>query len=83
MGKYKNIQINNLFMDIIHDETNHKFYCIIDGKECLVEYFIDGSVIDFYHTYVPVSLRGKGIAKKIYDKIFDWLKEQKKSAILQ
>lgn len=61
-------------MDIFHDEKNHKFYCIVDGKECLVEYSLEGNIIDFFHTYVPVSLRGQGVAKNIYDHIAGWLK---------
>ncbi len=63
-------------MEIIHDETNHKFYTIIGGKECIVEYAVEGNTIDFYHTYTPLSLRGQGIARKIYDHISEWLKEQ-------
>lgn len=65
-------------MEILHDEKNHKFYTIINGKECLVEYVIEGDVIDFYHTYTPLSLRGQGIAKEIYDHISAWLEGQEK-----
>ncbi|HIH31926.1 TPA: N-acetyltransferase [Candidatus Woesearchaeota archaeon] len=61
-------------MEINHDQTKHKFYCIVDGKECLVEYSIADDEIDFFHTYVPKELRGQGIAKKIYDHIAEWLK---------
>jgi len=63
-------------MDIIHDETNHKFYVLIDGKECFVDYSIEGDTIDFFHTYTPQSLRKQGIAKTIYDHIAEWLKNQ-------
>ncbi|MEM4637560.1 MAG: GNAT family N-acetyltransferase [Candidatus Woesearchaeota archaeon] len=66
-------------MNIIHDEKNHRFYCVTDGKECLVEYSVEGDVIDFYHTYVPLSLRGKGIAKTIYDHVYDWLKGRERN----
>lgn len=63
-------------MEIINDEQHHKFYCIIDGKECLVEYSIENNTIDFFHTYVPQELRGRGIARKIYDHISEWLKSK-------
>jgi hypothetical protein len=63
-------------MDILHDEKNHKFYCIIDKKECFVDYSIDGKTIDFFHTYTPQALRGQGIARKLYDYIYEWLKEK-------
>jgi predicted GNAT family acetyltransferase len=68
-------------MDIIHDEKNHKFYCDVDGKECVVEYVIIDGVIDFQHTYVPQDFRGLGMAKKIYDYIADWLTEQESQGI--
>ncbi len=63
-------------MEVLHDEKHSKFYCIIDGKECFVDYSIDGDIIDFFHTYTPQSLRGQGIARKIYDHISEWLKEK-------
>lgn len=63
-------------MDVIHDETNHKFYVLIEGKECFVDYSIDGDTIDFFHTYTPQSLRGQGIARKLYDHISIWLKKK-------
>ncbi|MGV8151438.1 MAG: GNAT family N-acetyltransferase [Candidatus Woesearchaeota archaeon] len=66
-------------MDIIHDEQFHKFYAMIDNKECFVDYSIDGNTIDFFHTYVPQLLRGQGIARKLYDHIYEWLKEKDKS----
>lgn len=62
-------------MDILHDEKNGKFYCIIEWKECVVDYYLEGKTIDFFHTYVPQSLRGRGIARKLYDHISEWLKE--------
>lgn len=61
-------------MEILHNEEYHKFYCVIDRKECFVDYKINGKEIDFFHTYVPVSLRGQGIARKLYDYIAVWLK---------
>jgi predicted GNAT family acetyltransferase len=61
-------------MDILHDEHDHKFYCVIDDKECVVEYLLDDDTIDFFHTYVPIEFRGQGIAKKLYDYISEWLK---------
>lgn len=66
-------------MEILHDETNHRFYCIIDGTECFADYSTDGTTIDFFHTYVPQTLRGQGIARKIYDHVSTWLEGQEKN----
>lgn len=63
-------------MDILHDDLNRKFYTIIEGKECFVDYSVDGDTIDFVHTYVPQSLRRRGIAHQLYDYISVWLKEK-------
>ncbi|GIU69265.1 MAG: N-acetyltransferase [Candidatus Woesearchaeota archaeon] len=68
-------------MKVIHDYDNKRFYCVIDGKECVVQYHLDGDVIDFYHTYVPISLRGKGIARQLYDYIYSWLEENKRKGL--
>lgn len=63
-------------MELIHDTESHKFYCIIEGLECYVEYMVseDGSW-DFFHTFVPLKLRGKSIARQIYDEITKYLDE--------
>jgi len=63
-------------LEIIHDEKNYKFYCMVEKKECFVDYSIDENTIDFFHTYVPQSLRHQGIARKIYNHITAWLKNE-------
>ena len=69
-------------MEIIHDKNNHRFYCIVEGKECFAEYEIeeDGSW-NFYHTFTPLSLRGRGIAKSIFDEILKYVKENRLKVI--
>ncbi len=48
---------------IIHDRKNQMFTTTIDDSECYLRYnFPEKNVIDFYSTYVPGELRGKGIA---------------------
>ena len=51
--------------DSIQHENN-KFFKIVDGHECHLEYQEeeDGTMV-FYHTFVPPELRGKGLAMEI------------------
>lgn len=61
-------------MELIHDPEAHKFYCVVDGLECYVEYMIsEDGTWDFYHTFVPVKLRGQNLARQMYDEIIKYL----------
>ena len=66
---------------ISHNTGSHEFYCIIDGQKCVVEYSVHPGALEFIHTYVPEALRGKGIAKMMYDEIARYLKEHHLKAI--
>jgi len=49
---------------IIHEKN--RFYKTVEGLNCELEYRLyDDHTINFYHTYVPESLRGRGIAMQI------------------
>lgn len=53
-------------MEIRHDPDGKKFFCIIDGLECLAEYeWNSDGVMEIVHTYVPPDLRNRGIAEAI------------------
>jgi predicted GNAT family acetyltransferase len=55
-------------LDIKHDKKNQRFYAILNGKEAKLDYsFVDEETINFRFTYVPLELRGKGIAAKIVE----------------
>jgi predicted GNAT family acetyltransferase len=50
-------------MKITHSKKNHKFTTTVDNYECYLNYNLPRKdVIDFYFTYVPDELRGRGIA---------------------
>ncbi len=62
--------------EIIHDKINQSFYSEIEGRRALLDYIMrDDEVIDFTHTYVPIELRGKGIAAKIVREGLEYAKE--------
>jgi predicted GNAT family acetyltransferase len=55
-------------IEIKHDHEKGKFFSIVDGKEARLEYEkIDDNTIEFPYTYVPPSLRGKGIGAKLVE----------------
>lgn len=53
-------------IDVQHDENARKYYALIDGKESILQYSPRGEgTLDFWRTYVPPELRGRGIADEI------------------
>ncbi|MBN1575217.1 MAG: N-acetyltransferase [Chitinispirillaceae bacterium] len=53
---------------IHHDEARNRFYTVIDGKECSVDYEIKKTaprIIDIYRSFVHTDLRGRGIAESL------------------
>ena len=43
----------------------NRYEATVQGKLCVAEYVIKGDRMIFTHTFVPVELRGRGIAEKI------------------
>ncbi|WP_018477579.1 GNAT family N-acetyltransferase [Pontibacter roseus] len=53
-------------MDIIHDETDLRFYADTgDGEAELTYTYTEEGEMDFDHTFVPEPHRGKGLADKL------------------
>eukprot|EP01132_Coremiostelium_polycephalum_P000667 gene667-826_t len=67
-----------------HNRNRKRFEIKFDnGDEALIEYNVHGNEYDFYHTYVPDSQRGKGIADFLADGAMDWIvKNPNSKAIL-
>jgi predicted GNAT family acetyltransferase len=56
---------------IIHEKNS--FYKKVEGLKCELDYFIyDNNTIEFYHTYVPEPLRGRGLAMEIIQEGLDY-----------
>ena len=52
-------------IDVKHDEKAGKYYAVIDGREAVCEYGPAGEGrLNFFHTYVPNELRGKGSCRR-------------------
>lgn len=52
--------------EVKHDEEAGKYYAVVNGLESVCEYGPAGDrVLNFFHTYVPSELRGRGIADEL------------------
>lgn len=61
---------------IEHQPAQHRFVLQKDGHECVLEYVVNGSDIDFTRTYVPFALRGQGLAEELVKAGLAWADQQ-------
>lgn len=63
---------------IEHQQDKQRFVLTIasNDSEAVLEYRLKDSQVDFYRTYLPFSLRGKGLAEPLVAKGLSWAKEQ-------
>ena len=65
-----------------HDKQHKRFVVALDDDTAVLQYVLrdttDGEqqVIDFTHTFVPPSFRGKGIAEQLVRTGLIWAKKQ-------
>jgi predicted GNAT family acetyltransferase len=53
-------------LEVQHDEQRKKYYAVVDGHESVCEYGEAGDrTLNFWHTFVPPALRGRGIADEL------------------
>ena len=64
-------------LTVKHDESARKYYAVVDGHESVCEYGIVGEkTLNFWHTYVPPALRGRGIADELVRQALEDLLEK-------
>ena len=52
--------------EVKHDERAGKYYAVVEGREAVCEYGLAGEGrLNFFHTFVPPELRGKGVADEL------------------
>lgn len=61
---------------IEHQPDQQRFVLRKDGHECVLEYSVSGSDIDFTRTYVPFALRGQGLAEELVKAGLAWADQQ-------
>jgi predicted GNAT family acetyltransferase len=65
-------------MQITHDVARSAFLAGIDGRHGELHYSrLDAETVAFDHTFVPIELRGHGIAERLVTAGMRWAREQK------
>lgn len=65
-------------LPIVHDAEGCRFVCTVDAEESSVEYEVNGAhppLVDVVRTFVPASLRGKGIAAELLRRFSEHARE--------
>ncbi|MGC6405823.1 GNAT family N-acetyltransferase [Bisgaard Taxon 45] len=73
-------------MDIQHQQTKQQgvFFCVDQTGNKVAEltyYFVDEKTINANHTYVSETLRGQGIADKLYQALSDFVHDKQLNLI--
>ena len=64
-------------LSVVHQPDRQRFVAELDGQKSVLEYrLLPHQGIDFTHTFVPVELRGHGIAEKLVRTGLDWARQQ-------
>ncbi len=63
-------------MVIEHDKDKHRFYVLVEGHTCLMDYtpLPDGKTLEYYHTYTPPELRGRKLAEAVVTAAIEYAK---------
>jgi predicted GNAT family acetyltransferase len=59
-----------------HQSQHSRFVLEQDGNECVLDYELHGTSVNFTHTYVPFRLRGKGLAEALVKAALAWADEE-------
>jgi predicted GNAT family acetyltransferase len=55
-------------LEIRHEPDAGRFVARVAGMEAVLEYrSLDATTLDYYHTFVPPAVRGRGIASELTD----------------
>jgi len=64
-------------MSVVHQENRRRFVVQGEDDEAVLEYvFPEKDRVDFVRTFVPESLRGKGLAGQLADAGLAWAREK-------
>lgn len=64
-------------MKIHHDRTGHQFEVVLEGQRAYLAYVDLGKqTLDIYRTYVPDTLRGRGIAAELTRQALEFAKRE-------
>jgi len=57
--------------DVIDNKAHHRFELVVEGHLAAAYYKVEGNVITFIHTEVPLELGGKGVGSKLVQGALD------------
>ncbi|MFG3453469.1 MULTISPECIES: GNAT family N-acetyltransferase [Pseudomonadaceae] len=64
-------------LTIHHDRTGHQFETTVDGYRAYLAYVDLGKqTLDFYRTFVPDALRGRGVAAVLAQHALDYAERE-------
>jgi len=64
-------------ISVTHQPDKQRFVTTLEGQESILEYrILPDHGVDFTRTFVPESLRGRGIAEKLVRTGIGWAREQ-------
>ena len=52
-------------LNVQHDPATRRFVITMQGQEAFLAYRQHGTELDFYHTFVPETFRGRGMAERL------------------
>lgn len=61
---------------IEHQPEQNRFVINKDEHQCVLDYVVQGTDIDFTHTYVPFALRGQKLAEQLVKEGLAWAQAQ-------
>ena len=74
--------MQNNTLEIRHDPQAHCFEVVLDEGRAYLSYMDLGkNTLDFYRTFVPDSLRGRGIAQALTQRALDYAEQSGYSVI--
>jgi uncharacterized protein len=56
---------------VVNNKAHHRFELVVDGHLAATHYSLEGNVITFVHTEVPLELGGRGIGSKLVQGALD------------
>jgi hypothetical protein len=52
--------------DVRHEPDRTRFVMTLDGADSVLQYrAVDAATVEYYHTFVPRELRGRGLASRL------------------
>lgn len=63
--------------DVLHETNQQRFIVSTSEGQAELDYVRTGSSVNFHHTFVPPTLRGRGIAELLVRAALTWAADEK------